>query len=72
MRYLLVLLIVTGCATKQTYWEKPGASNEEFNRDMGTCRAQAFGVPGATNNLMQVAIVQSTCMNGKGWYTVER
>lgn len=72
MRYLLVLLIAAGCATKETYWEKPGASSAQFDADMGACRAQAFGVPGAMNNLMQVAIVQSTCMQGRGWQQVER
>lgn len=71
MRYLVVLLLA-GCATTQTYWEKPGASQSDFQVDMGQCRAQAFGVPGAMNNLMQVAMVQSACMQGKGWYTVER
>jgi hypothetical protein len=72
MRYLVVLMILSACATKQTYWEKPGASAQDFNQDMGQCRAQAFSVPGAMNNLMQVAAVQSSCMQGKGWYTVER
>lgn len=71
MRLLFVLLLA-GCATKQTYWEKPGASTEDFHADMGVCRAQAFGVPGAMNNLMQVAMVQNACMQGKGWYQVQR
>lgn len=70
MRCLFVLLLLAGCATpKQTYWEKPGASAQDFNQDIGQCRAQAFG---NTMNLMQAAIIQSSCMQGKGWYTVER
>lgn len=72
MRCLFVLLLA-GCATPtQTYWEKPGASRADFNTDIGYCQAQAFGVPGAMNNLLQVAAVQSSCMQGRGWYTVER
>lgn len=70
MKYLLVLLLMAGCATKQSYWEKPGTSEQDFRADMGFCRAQAFGV--ASGNLMQVAIVQRSCMEGKGWELVER
>jgi hypothetical protein len=71
---VLLALCLVGCATKQTqtYWEKPGASQQDFQADMGQCRAQAFSVPGAMNNLVQVAIVQNTCMQGKGWYLVEQ
>jgi uncharacterized lipoprotein YmbA len=71
VRYLIVLMLLAGCASepKQTYWEKPGASAQDFNQDIGQCRAQAFG---NTMNLMQAAIIQSSCMAGKGWYTVER
>lgn len=73
MKYLLVALLLAGCAAKKmAYWEKPGSNAQDFNQDMGQCRAQAFGVPGAMNNLMQVAMVQNACMQGKGWYTVER
>jgi uncharacterized lipoprotein YmbA len=37
MRYLIVLLLLAGCASepKQTYWEKPGASAQDFNRTLG-------------------------------------
>lgn len=74
MRYLIVLLMLAGCAQtqKRSHWEKPGATEQEFNADMGQCRAQAFSVPGAVQNLMQVAIVQNSCMQGRGWYLVER
>lgn len=70
---MALLAAIAGCAAQtQTYWEKPGSTRADFDADMGQCRAQAFGVPGAMGNLMQVAIVQSQCMQGKGWYTVER
>jgi malonyl CoA-acyl carrier protein transacylase len=60
-----ILCLVGGCA--QTVWVKPGASAQDFYRDHGQCNAQAFSVPGAS--LMQVAIVQNACLQGKGWYT---
>lgn len=71
MRYL-VFLALAGCASTQTYWTKPGATERDFAMDLGACRAQAFGVPGALSNVAQVALVQQTCMQGKGWYAVER
>lgn len=72
MRYL-VFLLLAGCATEpDTAWYKAGASSAEFNADMGQCRAQAFGVQGAMYNLMQVALVQRSCMEGKGWQLVPR
>lgn len=73
MRYLVVLMLLAGCATRtESVWVKPGADQAQFNADIGQCRAQAFSVPGAMNNLMQVAAVQSSCMQGKGWYVEER
>lgn len=68
MRYLLVLLLV-GCAT-ETYWEKPGASAQQFEMDRGQCQAQAFGAPGMYT--MQVAMIYNACMRGRGWYQVEK
>lgn len=70
MVYLAVLLLA-GCA-KEVFWDKPGASAEDFNRDIAQCRAQAFSIPGAMYNLNQVAIVQSSCLQGKGWYMREK
>jgi hypothetical protein len=70
MRVLILALLLAGCATKQTYWEKAGASQQDFYQDQGQCQAQAFGVTGM--NTLQVAIVYSGCMRGKGWYQVER
>lgn len=72
MRFLiLVALLVAGCATqKETVWMKPGSTQQTFNQDMGQCRAQAFSV--ASGNLYQIAIVQRSCMEGKGWELVER
>lgn len=67
--WLIISVGLTACATKQFHWEKPGSSNQEFNMDAGQCRAQAFSVPNAP--AMQIAIVYSSCMNGKGWYSVE-
>lgn len=75
MRYLGVLLLLAGCATqpeRQAYWVKDGATERDFNADMGACRAQAFSVPGAMGNLLQVAAVQSSCMEGRGWRVEHR
>lgn len=69
MRYLVVLLLV-GCATTERVWERPGASQQDFFMDRGQCQAQSFGAPGL--NTFQVALIFNSCMQGKGWYTVER
>lgn len=67
---LLPLAVISGCATTESVWVKNGSSQQNFNMDMGQCRAQAFAVPGAP--LMQVAIVQNSCMEGKGWQLEDR
>lgn len=67
---ILLTVLVVGCATKQQYWEKPGATAQEFNIDRGQCNAQAFSVPGVS--IMQAALVQNSCLQGKGWYLVEK
>lgn len=69
MRYLVVLLLLSGCA--QTYWARDTDNTEQaFNMDKGMCQAQAFGVPGMYP--MQVTMVYNACMQGKGWYTVRK
>ena len=68
MRYVIVIaaLALAGCAaTPEWTWYKAGAGPRDFAIDSGQCRAQAFGVAGAP--LMQVAIVLSSCLEGKGW-----
>jgi hypothetical protein len=70
MRYLLVLLTLCGCATTERVWVRQGATEQDFYVDRGQCQAQAFGAPGMYT--MQVAMVFSSCMQGKGWYTEER
>jgi hypothetical protein len=68
MKNFIVSLAVclAGCGT--TYWEKPGATTQDFYSDAGQCKAQAFSAPGMY--AMQVAIIYNSCMQGKGWYTV--
>lgn len=70
MRYIALLLILAGCASKQFLWEKPGASGQEFEMDRGQCQAQAFSTPGMYT--MQIALVYNSCMRGRGWYQVEQ
>ena len=69
---LLFVFLLFGCASmkpKEYVWEKPGANNQDFYMDSGQCKAQGASVPGMA--LMQVVIVYSNCMAGKGWYQVE-
>ena len=68
---LFVIYSLIGCAAKtQTFWEKQGASQQDFYMDQAQCNAQAFGI--SNGNYMQIAIVQNQCLRGKGWYLVER
>lgn len=68
MRYLLFsLLLLTACQPKMV-WYKDGATQQDFAMDKGQCNAQAFSISGVT--LLQAAIVQNSCMQGKGWYQV--
>lgn len=56
--------LAAGCAPM--VWTKPGATEQAFYQDRGACQAQAFSIPNAPP--MQLAIVFSSCMQGKGWY----
>ena len=70
---ICLLVLLAGCATQSDpVWVKDGASRADFDSDLGYCRAQAFGVPGAMGNLLQVAIVQRSCMEGRGWHLEQR
>lgn len=72
MKYVVFLaLVLSGCATpRETYWYKATGSQQSFNQDFGYCRAQAFSV--ASGNLFQIAMVQNSCMEGRGWELRER
>jgi len=63
-------LLMVGCATKQSFWEKPGATVQDFNMDRAECNARALSVPGVT--MFGFALIQNQCLQGKGWYIVER
>lgn len=69
MRSMLISAVaaalLAGCASQETAWNKPGATQDQFNMDQGQCHAQAFSVPGASN--MQIALVHNSCMRGKGY-----
>lgn len=69
---LAVSILLLGCESmkqKEYAWQKPGSTNQDFYMDSGQCKAQGASVPGMA--LMQVVIVYSNCMAGKGWYQVE-
>lgn len=69
MLHCVTAALLVSCATqKEMLWDKPGWNAQQHDADLAQCRAQAFSVPGATQNLMQVAIVQTECMRGKGYH----
>jgi hypothetical protein len=68
---VLLSVLLVGCATQpETVWMKPGASQFQFDTDFGQCNAQAWSV--ASGNLYQIAMVQRSCLEGKGWRLVAR
>ena len=68
---LVMAVMLYACASQpSTYWEKQGATSQDFYIDQAQCNAQAFSIPNA--NYIQVAIVQNQCLRGKGWYLVEK
>lgn len=63
---LAAVAVLAGCAEPApTVWVRPGATQHDFDVDIGKCRAQAWSVPNA--GAAQLLIVQSSCMQGKGW-----
>ena len=61
---LLLSLLLFGCSTTPDGgWNKPGASDQDFRQDRGSCVAQAFAV----SNSSQQAVILAGCMQGKGW-----
>lgn len=65
------VLLQVGCATnKGSHWEKQGSTQNEFNMDLGQCRAQALSGTGGMVSVGTVMIMES-CMQGKGWYRVD-
>lgn len=66
---LVVLAALVGCASKKYQWEKAGASQDDFHRDRGQCMQSTFSTPLA--GAMQQQMIYASCMQGKGWYSVE-
>jgi hypothetical protein len=73
---MVTALLLAGCQQQQraTTWYKPGATQQDSYVDQGQCnaQAQAFRIPGQgglvpEGNMLQVADVYNTCMQGKGW-----
>lgn len=75
MRYTLIVLLLAGCQSApqqpQYTWQKPGATEDEFNIDQGQCRAQGLGSPFGPMSYQAAAVFMS-CMQGKGWRQVQR
>jgi hypothetical protein len=70
-KYLLIAIALTGCATNNNswHWEKMGSSQNDFNMDIGKCKAQGLAGTGGNLNMGTIMIADS-CMQGKGWYKV--
>lgn len=66
---LVILSAITGCSSRQTFWEKPGASARDFEMDRADCNSRAFAAP---VNMYGFALIWNQCMQGKGWGLVER
>lgn len=62
---LAAAIALSACATHPRQWVREGAGAEDFHRDSGQCKAEAFAVPGAP--MLQIAMVYNACMQGKGW-----
>ena len=69
---LIVLLLLTGCATQepepvqpepQGYWVRAGATKDQFITDRGFCVSQAF----AAYSVFQQNMIMIGCMQSKGW-----
>jgi hypothetical protein len=66
---LLACLLLIGCAQQPNFhWERGGSSDRDFYQDSGYCKAQAFSV--SSGLIMQIAIVYTGCMEGRGWQRV--
>ena len=61
----IIGLVAAGCAH---YWEQPGGSVEDFQRDSGACIEDAKASPYGPSSLEPV---YRACMRGKGWKRVE-
>lgn len=72
MRYLVVLIILAGCAAKtESFWVKPSATEADFHQDRGQCMAQSSAALQGPMS-MQAMMIFGGCMQGKGWYREER
>lgn len=54
-------IMLAGCAT--VVWERPGASQQDFQTEAGQCKAQALGAANGANT----GGIYRYCMEGKGW-----
>lgn len=61
--------LLAACATQPKSWYREGASGQEFEMDKGQCQAQGFAAPGMYT--MQMALIFTSCMRGKGWQLVD-
>jgi hypothetical protein len=68
MRYVMLagLLMLAGCgAPTSSYWQKAGASSQDFYAEQGQCEAQAYTISRPLEG--QIERAYHACMRGKGW-----
>lgn len=76
MRSILLISVLCFCASCSTLvWDKPGASSQDFNSDVGYCKndsyTRATNALGQTNPYTQEPLFQN-CMMSKGWHLEEK
>ena len=65
-----ILVCLTGCALQpKWHWEKPGASDQEYTRDLNQCKTATY--PDTTGMVTNEAVRRMfACMEAKGWSRV--
>jgi hypothetical protein len=71
MLTLFAVVALAACA-QEIAWQKPGATGQELAQDTDGCRAQAYAAQGMTSDAQRLAIVYTSCMEGKGWRRAEK
>lgn len=74
MRWIVVLLLLSGCA-QHTYWRHdPPLSDREFKHDLVRCNVMGNQMSSGTGGLMGLAIFEQQrdmCLEGEGWTRVK-
>lgn len=66
---ILAAALLAGCASPKYQWMKDGSTAQDFHQDRGQCMQAMFSTP--LIGAMQQQAIYASCMQGKGWYSVE-